>query len=273
MSVRPATTILLLRPADEGFEIFMVQRNRRSGFLPNAWVFPGGRVDESDAMHGHPRILGGREVLGRMGVDAQEAAAFLIAGVRETFEEAGIWLGSGDLPWELREPLGRGELPLADVLDKHDAHVDLDLLYAWSWWITPEIEKRRFDTRFLVATSPSDHGEHDGGETVNSGWFNPREVMAKAAHGDFPMAPPTWWTLFELSAHDTVQAVLNAAHTRPVKPIQPLMKFDDSGIHLILPGHPDHPVDAVEGMPTLVEFEDGGWVAYVGGERLVVPGL
>ena len=208
MSVRRATTVLLLRPAGSGFEIFMVQRHRRSGFLPNAWVFPGGRVDPADAMAGHPRISGGGSVLAKMGVPRDEAYAFCIAGVRETFEESGIWLGSGELPWDLREPLGRGQADLSAILDEHDATIDLDHLRYWSWWVTPEVEPKRYDTRFLVALAEGAEGLHDDREVVNSGWFEPAQVMRDASHGDFPMAPPTWWTLFELCRHPSLQLSL-----------------------------------------------------------------
>ena len=201
-----------------GFQIFMVQRHRRSGFLPNAWVFPGGRVDPGDAMQANPRVVGGSQVLDRLGVDRDAATAFCIAGVRETFEEAGIWLGSGELPWDLREPLGRGKADLAAILDTHDATIDLDLLHAWSWWITPEIEPKRYDTRFLVAIADGVEGRHDDREVVASGWFDPREVMTSALQGDFPMAPPTWWTLLELSRHADIASVISDAQTRPILP-------------------------------------------------------
>ena len=106
---------------------------------------------------------------------------------------------------------------------------------------------------------------------VDSGWFSPAEVMASARHGAFPMAPPTWWTLFELTRHPTLDDVLGAATRRPVAPIQPVMTFDADGIHLLLPGHPDHPEDLVDGMPDRVEFEAGAWVAYLDGQRIELP--
>lgn len=272
MNLRPATTVLLLRAAPAGFEIFMVQRHRNSGFLPNAWVFPGGRVDARDALLGHPRLRGGEAVLDRLGVPRAEAAAFCVAGVRETFEEAGIWLGSGTLPADQRGPLDTGAVALADVLDRFDATIDLDHLRPWSWWITPEIEPKRFDTRFLVAVASDQAGRHDDREVVDSGWFDPRVVVREARHGAFPMAPPTWWTLFELAKLPDLSAVLAEADRREILPIQPIMRFDADGIHLLLPGHPEHPVPRVDGLPTHVEFEDGAWVAWLGQERITFPG-
>src|SRR5687767_11081352 len=119
---RAAATALLVRTGRSGLEVFMVQRHRRSGFLPNAWVFPGGKVDDADRLHGHPRV-GGRIAL--TGLSESGAAAYGVAAVRETFEEAGIWVGDGRVPSEVREPLARGEIPLATVLDTHAASIAL----------------------------------------------------------------------------------------------------------------------------------------------------
>lgn len=274
MNLRPATTVLLLRPAGAGgsrFEVFLVQRHRNSGFLPNAWVFPGGRVDARDALHGHPRVRGGAGLLDRLGAPPAEAAAFCVAGVRETFEEAGIWLGTGSLPDALRGAMDSGAVSLAEALERHDATLDLDRLRPWSWWITPEVEPKRFNTRFLLAVVAGHEGRHDDREVVDSGWFDPAVVMREARHGAFPMAPPTWWTLFELSRLPHLDAVLAEADRRELTPILPIMRFDDAGIHLLLPGHAEHPAPRVPGLPTNVEFEQGAWVAWVGDERVTFP--
>ena len=148
MSLRRATTIILVRDGEAGLEVFLVQRHRRSGFLPSAWVFPGGRVDRSDYDVG---TTGGEGLITRMGLPVDDARAHLVAGVRETFEESGVWLGDGGLPEAMRAPLARGELRLSELLERHGAAVNLSRVELWSWWITPEAEPRRYDTRFLVA--------------------------------------------------------------------------------------------------------------------------
>ena len=51
---RPAATAVLLRDGDEGLETLLMRRVRTSGFVPGAYVFPGGRVDEAD---GDPALL------------------------------------------------------------------------------------------------------------------------------------------------------------------------------------------------------------------------
>ncbi len=269
---RLATTILVLRPSDDGFEVFLVRRHRRSGFLPDAWVFPGGRVDASDALADDPAVRGGERAMAHLGLGRDEAVATLVAGVRETFEEAGIWLGDGALPEAARLPLSRGEVRLADLLAQHEATIDLDRLAPWAWWITPEIEPKRYDTRFLVAVAPRGAGGvHDTHETVESGWFTPAEILEGADAGRFPMAPPTWWTLCELVAFQRAEEVFAAGWTRPSAPIQPILHLGPDGLQLCLPGHPSHPAPAIPGLPPIVCFRQGRWWTEETGSRTETP--
>ena len=57
---RPAATLVVLRdgPDGGGPEIFLVKRHGKSGFMPNAYVFPGGRVDDHDGDEYWPRSAG-----------------------------------------------------------------------------------------------------------------------------------------------------------------------------------------------------------------------
>lgn len=242
----------------------MVQRHRRSGFLPNAWVFPGGRVDDTDRLHGHARVQGR---LALTGLSEAGAVAYGVGAVRETFEEAGIWLGDGTLSPDLREPMAKGEVTIAAALEGSNATIVLDRLRPWSWWITPVVEPKRFDTRFLIALAPSGPGSHDDRETVDSRWIDPREVLANHDLKVFPLAPPTWWTLRELASYDTAEAAFSVAADGPMVPVQPVMQFEESGLRLLLPGHPDHGAPAIEGLPDQISY-DGGWVAWRGQERL-----
>ena len=46
---RPAATVLLVRAPLNEVEVFMIQRNAKTNF-GNAWVFPGGKLDEVDGI-------------------------------------------------------------------------------------------------------------------------------------------------------------------------------------------------------------------------------
>jgi len=261
-ALRPAATVLLLRQqqdGDGGLAVFMVRRNRKVAFMPSAWVFPGGRVDDADALLDHPRVRGGESAAARMGLSRPEALPFLVAAVRETLEESGIWLGEGRPPAEARDALNADACTLAEVLERYDLHLDLDVLHPWSWWVTPEAEPRRYDTRFFAALVDSDEGVHDAGETVESAWLSVDDASARADRGELPMAPPTWWTLRELSAARTSTSVLDGG--RPSARICPVLKSGPDGLSLLLPGHPEHPDGPIAGLPVDIRFSQGRWWA------------
>src|SRR5436190_18656845 len=87
VAVRPASTILLLRDAADGMEVFMVVRHHQIDFASGALVFPGGSIDADDH-----EIAKTPELCGASGGLDAAALAFRIGAVRETFEECGILL-------------------------------------------------------------------------------------------------------------------------------------------------------------------------------------
>lgn len=264
---RLASTVMLLRDGPSDLEVFMVQRHRRSGFLPRAWVFPGGRVDDRDHLGAHDRVSGGERLASGFGLDRDLGVAHAVAGVRETFEESGVWLGQGTLPESLRDALHDGEAHLGEALLQHGAEIDLDALVPWSWWVTPREEPKRYDTRFLAVRAPDGEAGHDNREVVDSRWVAPRAVLQANEQEAFPLAPPTWWTLRELARFDDVDQALASA--RPAgRAIQPVMRFAETGMWLLLPGHPEHADPGIEGLADRITYEGSCWVAWRGSERL-----
>ena len=126
-TARPAATVMILRDTATGPEVLMLKRSGRAGFFPNAWVFPGGRVDDAD---GQAQTRG--EALGLHFEDR----AFGVAAIRETFEEAGVWLGDSPPSQPFRDALNNRSATLADA---PDVVADLGRLAMWSWWITPRM--------------------------------------------------------------------------------------------------------------------------------------
>lgn len=259
--VRRATTVVVLRDGGEGLEVLMLRRHRRNVFLPDAWVFPGGRVDASDA-DVDPRRVRGVDVLAKaLSCDRDAAFAFGVAGVRETMEEAGVWLGEGLPPASARDALLEG-VDFGTWMEAHDLHIDLSRFGAWAWWVTPRGEPRRYDTRFLVThwEGPPERAVHDARETVGSGWYRPAVCVSETIE-DFPLAPPTWWTLKELAGHRSSDEVMTACTGRSSVPVQPILDVSAAGLEVWLPGHSEHDEPAVEGLPTCIRMRAGFWQA------------
>lgn len=257
--IRRAATVILLRREGSAFSVFLVQRSRRVGFMPSAWVFPGGRVDDADRLEAHPGVTGGESAAARMELAFEDGLPFLVAAVRETFEESGIWLGSGKATSEGRDRLNADQVTVGELMLQEDLGIDLDRVIPFSWWITPEAESRRYDTRFFVALVEDVEARHDDGETVASAWVELSEAVDKAERGEFPMAPPTWWTLTQLAAaaKSGWQGILDVA--QPGRAICPILTKTPDGLELVLPGDPEHERERIPGLPTRIGFAQGHW--------------
>ena len=83
VEVRDAATVLLLRDGDDGLEVAMLRRRLDSGFVPGAYVFPGGALDEGDRSPGWAARSAGLDdasASARLALPAGGLAYWLIAG-------------------------------------------------------------------------------------------------------------------------------------------------------------------------------------------------
>lgn len=201
---RPAATLVLLRDGPDGLQAALLQRSDSLAFAKGMYVFPGGAVDPGDEALGDP---------------------WLVAAIRETFEECGVLLASPNPTTGTAQLRDR---PFGQVLSRLGVRPDFDALTPFAHWVTPEVESRRFDTRFYAAVVP--HGQDLGaltGEHQAIGWFRPSEALG------LPMLPPTAAVLNELSRFGSAQQAL-AVPRSPV-PIMPRpVATDDGGIAWVL---------------------------------------
>jgi 8-oxo-dGTP pyrophosphatase MutT (NUDIX family) len=255
---RPAATVLLLRDQADGPEVYLLRRKPTMAFAAGFFVFPGGSVDPRDEAFADDAWVGlpPREWAERLGCDEPVARGLVCAAVRETFEESGVLLaGTGPDSvvadtsaddWERdRLALLDRSLSLAEMLANRGLVLRADLLRAWSHWITPEVEPKRFDTRFFVAAMPSGQRTRDvGGEADRVLWMTATEALEANGRGDLAMLPPTLAALADLLPCSTVADVLSAADGRQVTAIMPKLVLDaDDRVRFLLPDDPDYSRD------------------------------
>ena len=253
---RHASTVVLLRDRPDGMQAYLLRRTRTMAFAAGMYVFPGGSVDPrdetlaDDAWAGPPPAAWA----GLLSADEALTKALVCAAVRETFEESGVLLAgtgpddvvadtTGD-DWEIdRAALVDHSLSFAAMLDRRGLMLRADLLRPWAHWITPEVEPKRFDTRFFVAALPTGQRTRDvGGEADRVAWVRPADALAAADSGEMGMLPPTAFTLSELATYDDVAAVLAAGTERDVKPVLPkIVVGDDDEALLLLPHDEGYP--------------------------------
>jgi hypothetical protein len=92
----------------------------------------------------------------------------------------------------------------------------INSIHPYSHWITPEIEKYRYDTRFFVATLPSSvhKAAIDATEVTDMSWFAPDEAISAHKNGTINLPPPTWITLELLSRVPQLEDLLATCSTR-----------------------------------------------------------
>ena len=236
-----ASTVMLVRDDEGPLEVFMLRRVSSMAFAPSMHVFPGGGVDRRDAEDelpwAGPAVEEWAEVFG---TDEASARMLVAAAIREIFEETGVLLaspasGEGEAPHldpevaaDLRARLVRHEIGFGQVLLEHHLVLRSDLLRYRAHWITPEVEPRRYDTRFFVAALPP--GQQPDGETSEadlSEWVHPRDVLGAFGDGDVMLMPPTLVCLEQLAEVSTVSAALG--QDLPIAPIMPHLVETDAG--------------------------------------------
>ena len=173
--VRPvdAAGLVLLRESSRGLEVLMGRRHGRASFLPDVFVFPGGRVEAMDfdeTGFGEALSPAVAAMLSRP-VSRVSPAALARAAIRETYEETGLMLGR-----PASVPPGRPVAPWGQFARLGLAPA-LDAMLPVARAITPTDSPVRFHTRFLWADGGLAQGEIGGdGELEEPGWRTIGEI-------------------------------------------------------------------------------------------------
>jgi 8-oxo-dGTP pyrophosphatase MutT (NUDIX family) len=238
---RPAATVALIRDGADGLEVYLLRRVRAMSFAAGMHVFPGGSVDAADGFADIGWVGPDPDWwAARFQTDESTARALVCAGVRETFEESGVLLAgpsadtmvddvSGD-EWEAeREALEGRRQSLSELLQRRDLVLRADLLAPLAHWITPEVEAKRFDTRFFVAALPERQLCRDAGtEADRRFWIRPEQALLSGLR----MMAPTAAVITDLAGHHDVASAFRAE--RVITPVLPQFELDGDQVRLVL---------------------------------------
>ena len=279
---KDAATVILIRPSKSGdWVIFLARRHQKQTFMAGAYVFPGGQLEETDNDPQLENYIKTADVfdpcrlLQDSSLPREKALGFFIAAIRETFEEAGILLGgktTGNFVSfhdekvlkrfnDYRRELNSSQITLAEIARKENIFLFPDTLIPYSHWITPEFEKKRFNTRFFLAKLPPGQTPlADAMELTESLWVTPQKALEMHRQKEIILMPPTLKTIEELSAFRNIDELFSAAKTKIIYPILPQL----TGNSLKLPHDPEYSIDAYKrplnpNEPSRILVENGVW--------------
>jgi len=159
--IRDAACVIVIDASAEAPKMLMGRRHADQVFLPDKWVFPGGRVDNGD-----------RKLAARFNGDftprdlASDLKPFALAAIRELCEETGLVIGG--MPTGA-DPIGDGWGTFA-ATGYAPAPASLSPL---ARAITPPGRVRRYDTWFFTAqrSALADVQAMPDGELLDLDWF------------------------------------------------------------------------------------------------------
>ena len=196
-AVRPkdAASLVLIRRSSAGIEVLMGRRHKKTRFMPDAFVFPGGRVDAADA-RARPATPLPPEVeahLRRFASPARSRALAMTA-IRETFEETGLMLG-------VEGSVGGTQDEGWTAIRRTGLAPDLARLDYVGRAVTRQESPIRFNARFFMAEADHFRGEIGGsGELLDLAY---RPIEAARA---LPSAVVTQFILSEVLRLDAAPA-------------------------------------------------------------------
>lgn len=174
-------------------------------------------MDAEDAAHPLP-VGSGRPL-------HPDGHQFLVAAVRECFEEAGLLYAhyrdgaptSDDQRTRWRAELARGDRMFHQLIADEGLVLDVGPLRYLSRWVTPVGSPKRFDARFFLAPElPGQVATPDRNEITESGWFSPSEALRRADRGEMLLILPTRMTLQALATASSI-GELFSRHLAPLR--------------------------------------------------------
>jgi 8-oxo-dGTP pyrophosphatase MutT (NUDIX family) len=219
----------------------MVERAADMAFAGGAWVFPGGRIDDSDR---------------RLGERLGEDGAARVAAVREALEETAIPVGLTPVPSpEISADLQRqllADAELGRLIEEHGLNLDVGGLTPLARWLPRLHATRRFDTLFYIARAP----EGDWipkvleSECAGAHWVTAAEVLERDQSEELQLIFPTRRTLERLAQHSSYDEIVDDAHSHAIEPISPWVDEIDGEHFITIPEGIGFPVtrERLEGL-------------------------
>jgi 8-oxo-dGTP pyrophosphatase MutT (NUDIX family) len=226
-------------PNNQAVEVFMLRRVKTMDFVPDAVVFPGGRVDERDANPNLPWCgPTPAQWADLLGLSEENARRVVVAAAREVFEECGVLLAGPDEnttvtnltdpSWAAaRKALEAHEIAFADFLAEKNLLLRTDLLGLIANWCTPTFEPKRYDTFFFAALMPEgQHADDNTSEAQIADWVTPSYAVRESDANRWLVVPPTLYNLTRIASAESAEAFASTRNKVKKFMFRPIRKED-----------------------------------------------
>ena len=213
---KEAATLIVVRAGTEP-TLPMGKRAASHRFMPNKFVFPGGRLDLIDQRLQVPGELS-QPVMERLRkatkktVNDRKLRGLALAAIRETFEETGLIVGRpASQTVKTAHPVWREYLA-------HGAEPPLEHMDFIARAVTPAYRTRRFDTRFFLIHGQFIYNDPEqitdaSGELNELHWL----TLDEARQRDLPAV--TRWAI------DLVERRINRRQAEQLRQTAPFVRF------------------------------------------------
>lgn len=206
---RDAATLIVLRINRNTTEVLMGRRHKNARFMPNMYVFPGGKVEVCDTLATPAGPLNKNITPDILKVRNYQAAQTLaMTAIRETAEETGLLLArKGSIGNNIPDDPDNG----LSVMHKKNVAPSLDRLSYLGRAITPTFIKIRFHARFFVANEKDSLGKiRPSSELDEVIWIPLIEA------NQLPTADVTLFMLNELKKNTDLNKLLDPKILKPM---------------------------------------------------------
>jgi len=183
--IQLASTIMIVDDRPD-LHVLMMRRKARSEFVGGMMVFPGGGLDAADTREA--------ALAASYAGDAADRP-YVMAAIRETFEECGVLLTVGEPPigaLAVRNDVHAETMTMGELASSFRLAFAGRAVERVGRWITPIGPPRRYDTLFFAAELP--HGQEaseDDHEAEQLEWVRPNDGLNRWERGEYIMLPPT----------------------------------------------------------------------------------
>ncbi|WP_413299854.1 NUDIX domain-containing protein [Bacillus sp. 1P10SD] len=189
-----SATVILINRAQKGVQVYMTKRPETMKSYPGHYVFPGGKVMDSDSYMPSENILFDQ-------LKPEVDIAFYVAAARELFEEIGVLLCvdrnglpvQPDSTWaDVRKSIMEGESSFVEFINRKEVKLNIKDLHYFGHRITSLQKPYRFNTKFFLADLPSHQEPNPTTTEIESGlWIKPKQAIQLHESGMVKMVMPT----------------------------------------------------------------------------------